>query len=140
MQQLTVYIASKIGPMDGSVRELKSAIEDLGFRVIYDWTERPVSKPFAEHLDDATTAAEAMARAVMHCDILIVLYAEGGVGFHIETGGALVASIILSFITGQKKKHIYVVGKGNDRSVFYFHESVTRVADTAQLIALLKQL
>ena len=101
--------------------------------MIYDWTEHPVAKPFEEHIEEATAAADAMAHAVMECDILIVLYAEGGVGFHIETGGALVSSIILSFITGQKKKHIYIVGEGNDKSVFYFHKSIKRLSNVDML-------
>ncbi len=135
-----VYIASKVGPMESSVRELKLKLEQMGFVVIYDWTEHPIEKPFEQHIQEATVAANEMAKAVMKCDILIVLYAEGGIGFHIETGGALVSSIILSFITGQKKKHIYIVGEGNDRSVFYFHESVRRVPDTESLLEELKSI
>ncbi len=126
--------------MDDEVRKLKVILEDTGlFEINYDWTANPVRKPFEENIDQASRAAEAMAKAVMECDILIVLSAEGGIGYHIETGGALVTGIILSFITGQKKKEIYVVGEGNDRSVFYFHRSVRRVPDQNSLIwALLK--
>lgn len=138
-QNNRVYIASKVGPMETSVKELRTALENLGYVINYDWTENPISKPFQDNIDQATKAAEAMATAVMECDILIVLYAEGGIGFHIETGGALVSSIILSSITGQKKKRIFVVGPGNDRSVFYFHKSVERVPDIATLIEELKK-
>lgn len=133
-----VYIASKIGPMNKKVQALRKILEQHGYVINYDWTEKVVPKPFEEHLSEATDAAEAMAKAVMQCDILIVLCAPGGVGYHIETGGALVASIILSFITGQKKKQLYVVGEGNDKSVFYFHQSVIRVHTVLSLLPYLR--
>jgi hypothetical protein len=139
--QNRVYIASKVGPMEQEVRELKEKLVKLGFQIIYDWTELPVMKPFEEHIEEATLAAENMARAVMECDILVVLFAKGGIGFHIETGGALVASIIQSFIGGeQKKKKIYIVGDGNDKSIFYFHKSVRRLPDTGALLEELTKL
>lgn len=130
-----VYIATKVNRMEGAVASLRRELEARGYEIIYDWTEYPIERPFREHLEQAHEAAEKMALAVMRCDILVVLYAEGGLGFHIETGGALVTSIILSYITGQKPKRIYVVGDGNERSVFYFHNSVTRLPDVERLLA-----
>ncbi len=138
MKNNRVYIASKVGPMESSVKDLRDELERRGYEIVYDWTTLPILKPFEEHIDQATEAAEAMARAVMECDILIVLFADAGIGFHIETGGALVASIIQTFIGGeQKQKRIYVVGEGSGRSVFYFHKSVQRLPD---VIALLEEL
>lgn len=139
MKNNRVYIASKVGPMEEEVKELKITLEYMGFQIVYDWTRMPVAKPFEDHLEESTQAAEAMAKAVMECDILIVLFAQAGIGFHIETGGALVASIIQSFIGGkQKQKKIYVVGEGNDRSIFYFHKSVQRIPDVSTLLEELK--
>ena len=132
-----VYIASKLGPMEEQVRTLRDELTRRGYVIIYDWTEHPVQKPFAEHVEEAHAAAEAMAEAVRCCDILIVLCAPNGLGMHIETGGALVTSIILSFITKQEQKQIYVIGDGNERSVFYFHRSVTRLPSEAALLELL---
>lgn len=132
-----VYIASKLGPMEEMVQRLRDELVGRGYIIIYDWTERPVQRPFAEHADEAHEAAEAMAEAVRCCDILIVLCAPNGLGMHIETGGALVTSIILSFITKQEQKKIYVIGEGNERSVFYFHRSVTRLPSTKTLLEML---
>lgn len=129
-----VYIASKLGTMEPVVTALKSSLEEQGYVINYDWTEHPVAKPFAEHARHAHEAAENMARAVMECDVLVVLCAPNGVGYHIETGGALVTGIILQFIQGQGAKRIYVVGEGNDRSVFYYHASVTRLPDIESLL------
>ncbi len=129
-----IYIASKVGPMEEEVKRLKNTLESRDYNILYDWTENPVSKPFQDHPEQSARAAHDMAQAVMNCDILIVLFAEGGIGFHIETGGALVSSIILSMITGQSKKEIYVVGNGNDRSVFYFHDSVKRLDTVEELL------
>ena len=129
-----VYIASKVNKMEKEVNSLKEKLLEMGHSIIYDWTQYPVEKPFADNVPTATVAADNMAKAVMNCDVLIVLCAEGGIGYHIETGGAMVASIILSYVTGKPQKEIYVVGEGNDRSVFYFHESVKRVDSVDELL------
>ncbi len=133
-QPLRAYIASKVGLMEGPVKDLKMTLQEMGIEINYDWTENIISKPFEDHVDQVQVVAEKMAKAVMECDVLIVLFVKGGLGLHIETGGALVSSIILSFITGQKRKHIFVVGEGNDTSAFYFHDSVKRVPDIPSLI------
>jgi hypothetical protein len=123
-----IYIASKFGQMEGEVARLKAELEQRGFVVIYDWTENPVPKPFSLHLEQAQKAAEAMALAVMQCDIIIVLWAEGGKGFYVEMGGALVTSLVLTYMTGQKHKKIFLVGEdGYEQSIFFFHPQVTRV-------------
>ena len=120
--------------MEHEVRKLKLLLEARGYVVPYDWTEFEVLKPFEENLEAADRAAEAMAKAVMNCDILIVVCAPDGVGYHIETGGALVTSIILDFILGRPHKQIYVVGPENDRSVFYFHSSVKRMSTPQEVL------
>lgn len=139
-QKNRVYIASKVGLMDEAVRQLRRELERRGYVIIYDWTEVIVEKPFADHPEQVREASMAMAKAVMNCDIMIVLTAPGGIGYHIETGGALVASMILHFITGQEpqvEKRLFVVGADNERSVFYFDPLVTRLPD---ILALLRHL
>lgn len=138
--QNRVYIASKFGMMEAVVQELKEQLEERGYQIIYDWTVQPVPKPFQDHKEEVSRASRDMTEAVMKCDVLIVLCAPNGIGLHVETGGAMVASIILSLITGQKRKKIYVVGEGNDRSVFYFDESVTRVNSVDELLSLMPNL
>ncbi len=131
------YIASKVGLMDEAVNALRDELVRRGYVEIYDWRQNVIEKPFEDHSDQVEKAAEAMAYAVMHCDILIVMTALGGIGYHIETGGAFIASIILHFITGQKpqvQKRIFVVGEYNNRSVFYFHPLVTRLPDVPALL------
>lgn len=131
-----IYIAGKVGKGEEAVKGLIRALAALGYEVTYDWTLDPIQKPF-EGNPEAALAAERMARGVMEADIVIVLcQKEGGVGYHIETGGALIASLVLTFIQGQQKKRIYVVGEGNDRSVFYFHPAVTRIESIGDIIAL----
>lgn len=134
MPNKRVYIASKLGSMEPAVRALKSELERRGYIITYDWTEVPIQKPFADHQRIAHEAAEKMARAVMECDIMVVLCAPNGLGYHIETGGALVTSIVLEFIQGQRTKRLFVVGDGNDRSIFYFHDSVSRLPDVEALL------
>ncbi len=131
-----VYVAGKVGKGEEAVKSLIGHLEALGYTVTYDWTLYPIQKPF-EGNHDAALAAERMARGVMEADIVIVLcQKEGGVGYHIETGGALIASLVISYIQGERRRRIYLVGEGNDRSVFYFHPAVTRVGSIEDIIAL----
>lgn len=135
----TIYIASA-GSMKTIVKELQKEVEKMGYIINYDWTENPVQKPYSEHTEEAAIAAEKMAHSVIECDILIVLWTEGGVGFHIETGGGLIASIILSQSTNQKKKHIFVVGDEKGSSIFYFHRLVKRLGGIPELLEELRNI
>lgn len=140
MEGNRVYVAGKVGRGEGVVKILVARLERLGYSITYDWTLDPVRKPF-EGNPDAVAAAERMARGIMEADIVIVLcQKEGGVGYHIETGGALVASLVLSFVQGERRRRIYLVGEGNDRSVFYFHPAVTRIASIEELPVLCRDL
>src|SRR5690606_34817157 len=98
-----------------------------------------VPKPFEQHCREASIAARAMALAVMQCDIFIVLCAPDGVGYHIETGVGLAVSIIMSHLVGQPQKRIFVIGAGNDRSIFYFDEAVERLDNIDELLAILTE-
>jgi hypothetical protein len=135
-----VYIASKLNSMEETVQRLKAELELRGYEIPYDWTLHPISKPYSSHANEAHTAADNMIRAIMSCDILVVLCAPNGLGLHIETGGALVAGGIQAYISERQQKRIYVVGEHNDRSVFYFHTSVTRIPDIPALLTVLPPL
>ena len=132
--QNRIYIASKLNLMEREVNSLKTVLEERGYEFIYDWTANPVPKPFEQHQKQAHAAAEAMAEAVRCCDILILLCAPNGLGMYIEAGGAMVTGIILKFILKQDHKRIFVVGEENDRSVFYYHDSVTRLPSVPALL------
>jgi hypothetical protein len=136
MQSLKrVYIASKVGTMEGPVRELKQTLESLGFSITYDWTAHPIRKPFEECVREAAAAAEAMRDAVFKADIVIVLLADNGLGLHIETGIAIASAVMMAGATkGKQQNRIYVVGEDNNRSIFYFLDSVTRLPNVPSLI------
>lgn len=128
------YIASKVGKMDEVVNVVRDELIRRGYVELYDWRLDTIEKPFVDHQDQVAKVAKAMAYAIMNCDILIVLTAPGGIGYHIETGGALISSIITHFITGQEQKRIFIVGDDNERSVFYFLPWVTRLPDIPTLL------
>jgi hypothetical protein len=122
-----VYVAGKVGNSEEAVKRVIKQFETLGYQITYDWTLHMIQKPF-EGNPAAVEAAERMARGVMEADTVVVLcQSEGGVGYHIETGGALIASLVLGFIQGERRRRILAVGEGNHRSVFYYHPAVTRV-------------
>lgn len=129
-----VYIASKVNNNEANVQELRDELVRRGYEIVYDWTANPVPKPFEEHAEEAGRAALAMVEAVRVCDHFILLCAPNGLGMYIEMGGTLVTSIILNLITHQHQKRIFVVGEGNDRSVFYFAPSVERLPDMSALL------
>lgn len=129
-----IYIAGKVGGGEATVQALKSELERRGYVVPYDWTQKPVTKPF-EHNPLAEVAADNMLKTAVECDIIIVLCTtEGGAGYFVETGAALVAALVLGFITGQTRKRVIAVGKGNDRSIFFFHKQVERVPSIEVLL------
>ncbi len=135
MEGRRIYVAGKTGK-EGAVKNLIARLSELGYIVTYDWTLYAIQKPFKDN-PEAALAAERMARGVMEADIVIVLcQKEGGVGYHIETGGALIASLVMSFMQGEQNRRIYLVGDGNERSIFYFHPLVIRVNSVEDLLAM----
>ena len=136
MEGNRVYIAGKVGK-EGTVRELIAALEKRGYFVPFDWTTISLEKPFKD--DPCTPAsAERMIRGAMEADIVIVLcQKEGGIGYHIETGAAIASCLAPPFALGGRRKRVYAVGEGNDRSAFYFHPEVARIDTVESLLALL---
>lgn len=139
-KKLTFYVAAKLSRNEAAVRDLIRFVKNLGHTITFDWTTYPVERPFAKNKPRAHDAAEKMAVGVMNADVVIVLADRAGLGLHIETGGALVAGIILQFIKGQKDKRIFIVGKDNKTSIFYYHKSVTRVRDIEAMKEVIKSL
>ena len=134
------YIASKVGLAEPEVDRLSDVLVGRGYINMYDWTQSIVDKPFRDHATEAHEAAECMLNAVKHCDIIIVLVKDKGLGLHIETGGALVAGMIWQDVMGQKRKRILIVGEDSERSVFYFHKSVERFQTVADALLTLPAL
>jgi hypothetical protein len=130
-----VYIAGKVGK-EGAVRELIAVLEKRGYFTPFDWTTVSLEKPFKD--DPSTPAsAERMMRGAIEADIVVVLcQKEGGIGYHIETGAAIASCFASPFALGGRRKRVYAVGEGNDRSAFYFHPAVTRVDTVESLLAL----
>lgn len=131
-----IYIASKADSMEEKVRELTEELEQRGYVVVYDWTSVEVPKPYVDYPKESDRVGNDMLLAVLHSDIVIVLCTEvGGVGYHIETGAALIAGIVASFVIGLNRKRIFAVGPGNDRSLFHMNNRVTRLPDIESLLA-----
>jgi hypothetical protein len=133
-----VYIVSKVSVMEAQVRSLKKKLERLGFSVNYDWTESPALKPYGAHPKESCRGAIRMSKAAFECDILIVLWSEGGVGFHIETGIALGVAMASAYVTGRSAKRIYVVGEGiANKSIFYHHPHIRLFNTEDEVLAFL---
>lgn len=136
MEDNSVYIAGKVGN-EREVRCLIAKLEKKGYSVPFDWTAISLEKPFAND-PSSPVAAERMIRGAKEAGTVIVLcQKKDGVGYHIETGAAIVSSLMPPFDRAGHTKRIYAVGEGNDRSVFYFHHAVTRIDTVESLLDLL---
>ncbi len=111
----TIYVATR-WERKNDVRHIYELAERYGLEPSHDWTvyddqltdERPIR------------AAEDVS-GVMEASLFLLLSDEGGTGMYVELGVALVSNMLLGHPA------IYIVGKWNDRSIFFRHPSVKQV-------------
>lgn len=133
MSQKYAYVTGKFARDEGAVREVMAELMRRGYSFPYDWTAHPVSKPFADHLEEANAAAEAMLDAVVKSHVVIVLMSARLWGGLIECGAVMLASVLAQHL-GYRKR-IYLVGRRSivERSIFAFHRSITRCRTLAEV-------
>lgn len=114
------YIASRTKKKD-RVAKLYKLLKENGHQIASDWTLHKNTKPYIKHQDLSRRYALEDVKGVKDCDVFIIVSTgNGGRGMYVELGAA-----ILSYLKYQKPK-IYVVGKYNHNTIFYFHPSVNR--------------
>jgi hypothetical protein len=114
------YIAGKLEEVD-AVQSLFERVWRLGHEISYDWTTHVKSRPYEKHIDRACTYAEDELQAILDSDVFVYLTHERGTTLHMEYGTALAKKKLGGAI------EIYVVGKHNTRSPWYFNPLVKRV-------------
>lgn len=111
----TIYVATR-WERKLEVRSVYELAKMYGLEPSHDWTV----------YDDQLTAerairAEEDISGVMECSVFLLLSDDGGTGMYVELRVALAANALLGHPA------IYIVGRYNDRSIFFHHPSVKQV-------------
>ncbi len=113
------------------VNEIHRKLKRLGHEITVDWTKNDAPKlKSRDRLSESTKAiATRDMNGVLDCDIFILLSDPAhGRAKYVELGAA-----IASFIK-KGRPLVYILGKKNNQSVFYYHPAVKRVTCLDEII------
>lgn len=121
----TVYLAGKLASDERVISNFASELEAKGHVVLAQWwSYSPLPTPYLEFLESSSVAAHMLFDAAYNSDITILFPSENILGAAVEFGAAIASCKV------RPNKLIVVVDPFHTRqSVFYAHESVTRVKD-----------
>lgn len=115
-------------------------VKRAGHEIIHDWTVTDMflgsrSAKLKDPRETGLRAAKDIS-GVVDCDVYVLSSdnEEVGKGMYVELGAALA----LNEATGRPK--VYVIGKMNHMSVFYFHPAVVHKESIDQVLSETKQL
>ena len=124
---MKIYIAARFKKKK-LVQNIQKKLEKVGYSISYDWTKHKPIKPYNKHQKTAAKYSENELIGISDCDVFIYISDEGGTTLPMEFGAAL----ILAKNTG--KPLIYVVGKYNDKSPWFFNPRVIRKGSIDEVI------
>ncbi|MBU2104668.1 MAG: hypothetical protein KKF67_02755 [Nanoarchaeota archaeon] len=118
---MKIYVAASFEKKK-EVLEIYQRLKQLGHKISGDWTAHKFIRPYKENQELAKQYSIEDINGIKNCDIFILIPDEiSSRGKYIEFGAAVLSNIKSS------KPIIYVVGKFNSDSIFYFHPQVKRV-------------
>ncbi len=129
-----VYVVGKFEQKE-KVREVYAKLNEIGYKVSYDWTQHKPIKPYSENPELANEYAENEMKAISESDVLIYLSTKEGTTSKLEVGGAM----LLKFI-GRKPKFIFLVGEYNSASPWFMNKIVKKFDSVEEMIEELKNL
>ncbi len=133
------YIAARFDNQE-KVREIYKKLAEKGHEVHTDWT---VHTPFYPYISDPAKCAQYADEDIngaMNCDAFVLLADEHhngqpeqkakshGRGMFIELGAAMA-----TFLQKGTPK-VFVIGPDNDKAMFHFHHSITRLEAIEQVL------
>jgi len=124
--KLKIFVSGKFDRE--KIKELMKQIEGLGHTITYDWTYHIPIKPYINNQALAQTYCKNEIKGIMDADLLFFLSHEQGTTLMMEYGAALAKNLI------DGKPAIYVIGKHNSRSPWFFHPNVKRIDDVEQAL------
>lgn len=119
----TVYIAGKLASDEPIISNFASELEAKGHVVLAQWwAYSTLPTPYLEFIESSSVTARKLLDAAYSSDVTILFPSEDILGAAVEFGAAIASC------KSNPNKLIVVVDPFHTRqSVFYAHESVTRV-------------
>lgn len=117
---MKVYVAAKF-EKKAEVLAAYEKLKELGHTISYDWTTHKPIKPYNENPEMARVYAKNELEGIANSGAFICMPDEKGTTLFIECGAAIMASLL------KKDCAVYVVGKENGRSPWFFLPNVKRV-------------
>lgn len=124
---MKIYIAAKF-TIKEEVRKLFKLFEERGHEIHSDWTLHKTISPYEENQELARQYSIEDLSGVKESDVFILLSDENGRGMYVELGVAILSNM------QRERPRIFIVGKKNNNSLFYFHPSVNRRETIGQVI------
>jgi len=128
-----IYVAAKF-ELKEEVREFYKKLQEKGHEITADWTLHKLISPYSKNQELAKEYAIEDVKGAKNCDVFILRSAATGTGTYIELGAAIASHL------EKGKPHIYVMGKLNERCMFYFHPSVKRLATFEEVLQEIEKL
>lgn len=123
---MNIFVSGQIEDIE-NVQEAQQKFIDAGHSITHDWTKNETgaqmlggqAAKFANP-DEAGRRADNDIRGVMSSDVYVLCSDNEkiGKGMYVELGGALALHLEVG------KPKLYIVGKMNHSSIFYFHPSI----------------
>jgi nucleoside 2-deoxyribosyltransferase-like protein len=132
---MKIFVSGQINDLH-NVRTVQQAFIKSGHTITHDWTSNETGAKMLEtpqdklrNREEASNRASKDIRGVINCDAYVICTdnADCGKGMYVELGAAL------ALAKTKGSPQIFLVGKMNHMSVFYFHPLVRRV-DTIESV------
>ncbi len=102
------------------VQSLFQTIKSMGHQIVFEWTDLPMIKPYAEHQIQAAEYSTQGIQGVVEADVYILLADREGNGVFTELGAALASHAI------KNTPRIFAVNEANQyASMFHYHPSIS---------------
>ena len=133
---MKVFVSGQIGDTE-NVRTVQEALLESGHTITHDWTRNETGdKMLASPADKLRDPEETGRRArldiqgVIDCDAYVICTDNEacGKGMYAELGAALALAEVRGY------PHVFLLGKMQHMSVFYFHPQVVPVASVDDLL------
>ncbi len=138
---MKIFVSGQITDID-NVRKAQEEFIKAGHTLTHDWTRNESGdKMLAGPKDKLRNPAETKRRAqldiqgVINCDAYVICTDNEapGKGMYVELGAALALS------ETRGKPRVYLVGKMNHMSVFYFHPKIIRLSSIQEIVERLSE-
>ncbi|MCK9368519.1 toll/interleukin-1 receptor domain-containing protein [Candidatus Dojkabacteria bacterium] len=127
------YIASRLKNKE-FVRKIHNELLKKGHTFTSSWIEEKDILPYEKHKKESEVRANKSIEEINNCDIFVLISDETGAGMYTELG------IALQLAKTNNKPKIYVVGRYNERSVFFFLPLIKRVNSFKEVLDDIKSL